>query len=270
MTDCPLCSNRLEPFANGTVLGSRPVLYVRCTICGSVFLPEPTWLDEAYSNAISPLDVGLLERCIQLANVTTALIAAQRISHGIFLDFAGGYGTLTRLMRDRALDFRHDDPLCENIFAQGFNASMDQHYDMVTGFEVLEHLADPVATLTPIAAMTDFLLVTTQVLPKPPPLPGEWDYFAEDTGQHITFYTVDGLRALGEKLGFELTSSGRLVHMFHRAPLRRTTRLLLRDERLSYLSGAVRAEFRRRRGLTTADRTTVVQSLRDKRDENPS
>jgi len=265
MSECVLCSALLEPFADGTVLGSRPVSYARCTSCRSVFLPEPTWLDEAYSSAISALDVGLLERCIQLANVTTALIAAEHLSRGTFLDFAGGYGTLTRLMRDRALDFRHDDPLCENIFAHGFDGSLDQRYDLITAFEVLEHLADPVTTLAPVAAMTDFLLVTTQVLPEPAPRPGEWDYFAEDTGQHITFYTVDGLRALGKALGFELTSSGRLVHLFHRSPLRRTTRLLLRDERLPYLSGAVRAEFRRRRGFTAADRATAVRAVQSER-----
>ena len=270
MTNCPLCSAQLEPYADGTILGTRPVSYVRCTQCRSVFLPEPTWLDEAYSSAISALDVGLLERCIQLANVTTALIAAERLSRGTFLDFAGGYGTLTRLMRDRSFDFRHNDPLCENIFAKGFDASLERRYDLITAFEVLEHLADPIETLAPVAVLTDFMLVTTQVLPEPAPRPGEWDYFAEDSGQHITFYTVDGLRALGKELGFELTSSGRLVHLFHRVPLRRTTRILLRDERLSYLSGAVRAEFRRRRGFTAADHGAAVRAVQSGRNGNTS
>lgn len=44
---------------------------------------------------ISPLGVGLLERCIQMANITTALVFAQGLRRGKFLDFAGGYGTLT-------------------------------------------------------------------------------------------------------------------------------------------------------------------------------
>ena len=141
MTGCRLCSAPLEPFADGTVLGSRRVSYVRCTSCRSVFLPDPTWLDEAYSSAISALDVGLLERCIQLANVTTALIAAERLSGGIFLDFAGGYGTLTRLMRDRSLDFRHDDPLCENVFAQGFNASLDRDFTVPKGIPLFSAIS---------------------------------------------------------------------------------------------------------------------------------
>jgi hypothetical protein len=262
---CPLCSGRLEEFGEGEVLGSRAVTFVRCTGCKSVLLPEPDWLDAAYSDAISPLDVGLLERCIQLANVTTAIITSQRLRHGRFLDFAGGYGTLTRLMRDRGYDFRHDDPYCENLFAPGLAGSTDDHYDLVTAFEVLEHLSDPVETLAAPAAASDLFLVTTQVLPDPPPLPGQWAYYAEETGQHITFYTVAGLAALAERLGMRVATAGHLVHLFHRTPLKPATRMLLRDERLAYAAGALRSELGRRRGLTATDREAAVTRVVESR-----
>jgi hypothetical protein len=258
---CPLCSGGLAAFAEGRLLGSRDVTFLRCGGCGSVLLPDPDWLETAYSEAISPLDVGLLERCVQLANVTTAVISGQRLRKGHFLDFAGGYGTLTRFMRDRGYDFRHDDPYCQNLFAQGFDATEGDRYDLITAFEVLEHLSDPVTTLTPAAAATDLFLVTTQVLPDPPPQPGQWAYYAEETGQHITFYTVGGLRALADQLGMQLTTSGKLVHLFHRGPLKPVTKLLLRDERLSYAAGAVRSELARRRGLTATDRAAAVDRV---------
>jgi hypothetical protein len=261
MTGCPLCGHDLAPFATGQVLTYADVAYLRCTGCGSVLLPEPHWLDDAYSDAISPLDVGLLERCVQLANVTTAVLGGQRLKRGHFLDFAGGYGTLTRLMRDRGYDFRHHDPLCDNVFARGFEGELEGRYDLVTAFEVLEHLTDPVATLGPAAATTDLLLVTTQVLPSPPPQPGSWAYYAPETGQHITFCTVEGLTALADRLGMTLTTSGKLVHLMHRHPLKPATRLLARDERLSYAVGAVRSEIARRRGLTAADRDAAVQRV---------
>lgn len=254
---CPLCDGSLSGFAQGVVLG-RNVTYLRCDACRSVLLTEPDWLEEAYSSAISPLDVGLLERCVQLANVTQAIITAQRLGKGTFLDFAGGYGTLTRFMRDRGRDFRHDDPYAHNLFAHGFDGSLDRRYDLITAFEVLEHLTDPVATLAPAAEHTDLLLVTTQVLPEPTPLPGEWAYYAAETGQHITFYTVAGLQALGGKLGMQVTTSGKLVHLLHRRPLTSGSRLLLRDERLSYGAGAVLSEIARRRGLTATDREAAV------------
>lgn len=261
MARCKLCGGSLRPFATGVVLQERTVSYQRCSSCFSIFLPEPDWLDEAYSEAISALDVGLLERCVQLANIANAIVGAERLRGGRFLDFAGGYGTLTRLMRDRGLDFRHLDPLCANIFAVGHEGTLDEHYDLITAFEVLEHLPDPVASLEPVSRASDVLLLTTQVLPQPAPQPGDWDYFAPETGQHVTFYTVAGLRALADRLGMELTSSGRLVHVFHRRPLRRSTRALLRDERLAYVVGAVRSEADRRHGLTLADHAAAASRL---------
>lgn len=255
---CPLCQAPAAPFAKGTVLGHRPVEYMRCRQCGSIFLPEPDWLDDAYASAISDTDVGLLERCLQLANITQAIIGTERLGRGPFLDFAGGYGTLTRLMRDRGRHFLHHDPLCENLFARGFEGDLTSNYRMVTAFEVLEHLPEPRQQLAQLAAATDLLLMSTQVVPTPAPAPGSWDYYSAESGQHITFSTVRGLESLASALGFQMTSSGRLLHLFHRRPLRRATRVLLRDERLAYALGAVASEFTRRRGLTEHDslRTT--------------
>jgi hypothetical protein len=81
----------------------------------------------------------------------------------------------------------------------------------------------------------------------------------------VTFYTVAGLRALADRLGMELTTSGRLVHVFHRRRLRRSTRALLKDERLAYVVGAVRSEIDRRHGLTLADHEFAAARLQVQR-----
>jgi hypothetical protein len=208
-------------------LGRIPVEYWRCTSCGTVFLPNPHWLDEAYGAAISELDVGLLDRCLRLARITEGLARSERLRDERFLDWGGGYGTLTRLLRDKGLDFRHADPLCQNIFAAGLEGDLARRYALITAFEVLEHLDRPLTSLAPVFAAAERLLVSTYVLPDPAPSPDEWWYYARESGQHVTFYTPRALAILGERFGTHLTSDGEKLHLFHRAPLRARTRWLL-------------------------------------------
>jgi hypothetical protein len=234
-----------------------------------VLLLEPDWLEEAYSSAISQLDVGLLERCRQLANVTAAVLTTQRLGRGQCLDFGGGYGTLTRMMRDRGYRYHHLDPHCQNVFAAGFEADLTRRWDVVTAFEVLEHLPDPVSTLRGIMDSTDFLLTTTQVLPSPTPAPGSWAYYSPESGQHITLYSVKGLQAVAERLGVRLTTSGRLVHAFHRGRLRPSTRAVLHSEPLAYVTGALVSEGRRGRSLTAVDSEAIAAALRTHAEQPP-
>ncbi|MFC7496032.1 MULTISPECIES: class I SAM-dependent methyltransferase [unclassified Nocardioides] len=253
--ECRACGATPEPFAEGVVLTDVTVTYVRCPSCGMVQAVEPTWLDRAYSSAIARLDVGLLDRCVVLSHVTSALLRTERLRGGTFLDWAGGYGTLTRLMRDRGFAFEHFDPLAENIFAPDHQApSLEgSRYDLVTGFEVLEHLVDPVASLAPVAATTDRLLMSTRLLPDPAPKPDEWDYYTPETGQHITFFTPEALRALAERLGYDGVVVGDLVHLFHRGPVSRSTQRLVRSVKVAYMAGLAASVPDRRHSLLQRD-----------------
>ncbi|KAA1378348.1 class I SAM-dependent methyltransferase [Aeromicrobium fastidiosum] len=251
---CLVCPGDMEHFARGEVLGDQPVEYQRCTRCGLVAAENPTWLDRSYSDAIAATDVGLLGRCLDLGNVASSVIRSERLRDGAFLDWAGGYGTLTRLMRDRGLDFRHHDPMATNIFARGFEGSLEgTHYDLVTAIEVLEHLTDPRTELQPVADSTDLLLATTQLMPEPTPRPGEWEYYATETGQHITFYTEKSIQELATSLGFTSVVSGSLVHLFHRGQVSSRTAALVRTPKLAYMAGLGTGLVDRRRSLTLSD-----------------
>ena len=70
---CRACDAPCERFADGRVLGHVDVSYVRCGTCGLVMAVEPTWLEEAYGDAIAQLDVGLLDRCQILSSVTSTI-----------------------------------------------------------------------------------------------------------------------------------------------------------------------------------------------------
>jgi hypothetical protein len=253
-----------QEWARATVLGDQPALYLRCTGCGLVFVPEAPWLDRAYSDAISGLDTGLLDRCLVLSNITAALLRSEGMAGGRFLDWAGGYGALTRFMRDRGFDFQDFDPLAQNVFAGAHRLAElrpEDHFDAVTAFEVLEHLADPVGTLRAVAESSDMLVLTTRLLPAQTPRPTEWDYYALGSGQHITFYTPGALRTLGRRLGYDHITPGGLVHLFQRRPPRRLSRMLLAAPRAAYVAGLFASVPDRRRSLTVRDSEQHLESL---------
>lgn len=254
---CRVCppTTTTAPFAQGTVLGDVPVEYVRCPRCGMVMAADPTWLDRAYSAPIARLDVGLLDRCFILANATAAILRAEKGRGGRFLDWAGGYGTLTRLMRDRGFHFSHFDPMAENVFAPEHEAAgLDStRYDLITGYEVLEHLVDPVESLAPLAAATDRLLMSTQLLPAPAPQPDEWAYYSPETGQHVTFFTTEALHRLADRLGFDGVVVGDFLHLFYRGDVRWAVRRLVRSSKLAYLAGLTLSVPDRRHSLLQSD-----------------
>ena len=122
------------------------------------------------------------------------------------------------MMRDRGYDFHHTDPMATNVFAGGHDVPdlAGRRYDLVTAFEVLEHLVDPAADLAEAVASTDRLLTTTHLLPDPAPGPEDWRYYTLESGQHVTFYTRASLERLAERLGFDGVVISSFVHLFHR------------------------------------------------------
>lgn len=224
---CAICETGMAYFDTGVILGKYQVDYYRCPTCGLIALPDPTWLDEAYSSAIYSGDVGLLRRCRVLSMVTAALIRSEGLSRGTFLDWAGGFGTLARMMRDKGFDFYTTDAYAKNLLAPGFDGDEYASHDLVTAFEVVEHVSKPIEELGHLAAANDRFFFTTQLQPAEPPRPADWHYYAAESGQHITFHTLTSLGILADRLGYQLTSNGDQYHLFHRVPIKPTTKLLL-------------------------------------------
>jgi hypothetical protein len=119
---CPICLTITKPAFAAKVLGKYEAAYNICGGCGYLYVINPHWLKEAYSSAISATDTGLVVRNILTASKIACFlygVLGER-GQGHFLDVAGGYGMLTRLMRDFGFDFYWDDKYCANLFARGF------------------------------------------------------------------------------------------------------------------------------------------------------
>jgi len=210
---CPLCSGQRREIFQALVLNKYNVRYFLCDSCGLLQTEEPFWLEEAYRSAIADADTGLVSRNLDISRKLSSLLYFCFDPRAHYTEFAGGYGLLTRLMRDRGFDFHWYDPYCKNLFARGFEWDQLEgtiSCRAVTAFEVIEHVLDPVAFLKDALtrAQTSTIIFSTQLYEGEPPLPEKWWYYSPASGQHISFFRRQTLLALAETLGLRLHSNG--------------------------------------------------------------
>ena len=96
--------------------------------------------------------------------------------------------------------------------------------------------------------LADNVLVTTEIVPEPAPVPPNWWYYAEKGGQHISFYSAESLRKIASHFDMHLLSRGS-YHLFTRRP---QNSLLFRIA-TGGRSGPVVNWLGRRKSLTEAD-----------------
>lgn len=222
--NCHLCNAETRTIFTTAILNKYEAAYHYCAECDHIFVDQPTWLEEAYSDAIARSDTDVAVRNIFTALRLAAiyyLVLGDR-GHARYADVAGGYGLLTRLMRDLGFDCYWSDPYAENLFARGFEYDATQGACLaISAIEVLEHTTNPLEFIQQnlIDHQSDILVFTTEVFSDgSPPRPNDWGYYAFDTGQHIAFFSRNGLSRLANKLGLHYFPLGRL-HIFSKNPL---------------------------------------------------
>lgn len=263
---CKLCGGATEPFGELLVLGRHRAHYQRCRACGYVAVENPHWLKQAYADhAIAALDTGIAMRNLWLTDAVDALLRWRFRKVRTALDYGAGTGLFVRLMRDRGHDFRWSDPYCENLFALGFEADDHTACDLITCFEVAEHLVDPLPTFRQLTERAPILIFSTELLPERYNRPGEWHYYAPETGHHVGFFTTASLQGLANNLGRRFASDGHMLHAFTTEPFNprwlRVVSKQRRARRLLRLAG-------KRSPLTWRDAETSKLQLRTQQSAN--
>ena len=266
---CPVCSNPdvAEKF-QAKVMHKYTAVYYYCNRCNFLYVKSPYWLEEAYQDPVNIYDVGVLSRNISLSRKTAVIISLTLEKNKHFLDYSGGYGIFTRLMRDSGFDFYWSDPYCQNLFARGFEKVPGaKTYEAVTLFEVMEHLPNPYDVLDEIFQMTDTLILTTTPLPDGIPEPGKWDYYALEHGQHISFYSLRTLRTIAEKYQAQLFDYEKDCFVITRRKIRyRISKMLIQYLHINRLYKHAR---KRLKSKTSSDARWLLTRAIGGHDENP-
>ncbi|MFN0048617.1 MAG: class I SAM-dependent methyltransferase [Cytophagales bacterium] len=131
-----------------------------------------------------------------------------------FLDFGAGYGIFVRMMRDKGFNFFWQDEYCQNIFTKnyGINNNLNGRFELVTAFEVFEHLVNPSLELEKMLKFSDSILFSTNIVPDKDL--ENWWYLSPETGQHIALYSLKSLQKLGELHQLNFYTNGHNFHLF--------------------------------------------------------
>jgi hypothetical protein len=213
---CKICQSQSNKIFEKKVLLKYDTNYYQCTNCDFVQTDEPFWLEEAYNSAITSLDIGLLFRNNYLREEVSKIIDCCFPEANIMIDFAGGYGNFVRLMRDVGYNFYRQDIYCENLFAKHFDVTdtnLDK-FDLVTGFEVLEHLQNPLAEIEAILKYSENAIFSTDLVPSNKEEIENWVYISQETGQHIAFYSTKAMHILAEKFNKNYYCKNNHLHIF--------------------------------------------------------
>jgi 2-polyprenyl-3-methyl-5-hydroxy-6-metoxy-1,4-benzoquinol methylase len=266
--NCKICQNQSNLIFSTLVMHKYDIKYYKCTHCCFVQTEVPHWLSEAYENAITNLDIGYATRNIKLTKLIASIINSSFNSTKKFIDFGGGYGLFVRIMRDHGFNYYLEDPYCQNIFANYFDVKsihLDGKFELLTAFEVFEHLENPLQEIDKMFKYSDSILFSTELQPsnKSTELK-DWWYIAPETGQHISLYSKQSLEVIAKKYGKNLYSNNHNLHLITNKKFR-INPIKLHSLIHHFFDKVLSRNFQNKRSLLQKDFQYIQKILKNKK-----
>lgn len=210
---CKICDSEARHVKTLKIKEVYNAEYYLCNKCGFLFVNNPTWLVESYKNPIDDSDNGYVMRNVYLSRKTLVLFTVLFGTKHTYLDFAGGYGMLARLMRDYGLDFLLSDAYTPNLFMKEFEYK-DQKIEALTCFEGFEHFSEPKNEINNMFSIAPNIFFSTVLFSGEEAPEDDWEYYGLNHGQHVAFYSLKTLEHIAKKHNVNVYSNGANLHLF--------------------------------------------------------
>lgn len=230
---CPVCKtpaahldsvdfNKTCEELRGLKLATSGVLvrYYLCGRCGFCFAPEfSSWTFRDFEERIYNGDYATVDPDYRLARPkSNAELLAKtfdgtKIRH---MDYGGGSGLLSETLRAKGWDSHTYDPFVD----RSIRVAQLGRFDLVTAFEVFEHVPDIGALFEDLQALVEpnGLILFSTLLSDGEIRPGEplrWWYASPRNG-HISLFSKESLSLCMTQQGFKFASASANLHIAHR------------------------------------------------------